>query len=196
MKLLAKLTGEYSSSAKVVDGSLILSLPDALSPVVWRMDLGKVKASALEVREGEGGVYVLVLKTPKEEINEIAPFDSRAKAVDALMAVSRAMEGAHGQIRPAAAVSAGDGNVVTMAHAAGTEYAGGKHGKGRLAATFIGIVILGGLIYALISLSPPRSASLSRASGAFAPALQTAQGDNGGSQAGVPVSADDFLMGR
>ena len=42
--------GNYQSSARVVDGKLILSFPHALTPVVWQMDLSQTKASALEVQ--------------------------------------------------------------------------------------------------------------------------------------------------
>ena len=60
-----KLTGGFSASAKVVDGTLILSLPDAISPVVWRMELGHAKSSAIEVREQDNGTFMLTLKTAR-----------------------------------------------------------------------------------------------------------------------------------
>lgn len=97
MKLATKYSKE-SSSAVVVDGKLILSLPDAILPVVWQMDLDQAKSSALEVHES-GGNFPLVLKTTKNEAVEIAKFNHRDSAVKALMAASRALEKAHGQIR-------------------------------------------------------------------------------------------------
>src|SRR5688500_11156310 len=101
-KLIQSVTGGYASSAKVVDGALILSLPDALSPVVWRMDLGHVESSALEVRPQDNGTYMLTLKTPREDLHNIAPYSSRGPAVKALMAASRALEHGQGRSRPAA----------------------------------------------------------------------------------------------
>lgn len=90
---------KFNSSAKVIDGTLILTLPDAIRPVVWQMQLGQTKSSALEVRE-QNDAWVLLLKTPRADVMEIAPFDSKDKAVRALLTVSRAMEKAHGQIAP------------------------------------------------------------------------------------------------
>lgn len=99
--LWKKNTATYESSAKVVDGNLIISMPDALNPVVWRMELGSVKASALEVRgHGENGQHMLFLKTPKGDIHDIAPFDTKEKAVNALMHVSAALQSAQGKIMP------------------------------------------------------------------------------------------------
>jgi hypothetical protein len=101
MKNTAKKDDFKLSSATVVDGNLILSLPDALNPVVWRLELGSVKASAMEVREAaDKKSFILLLKTPKGEIHDIAPFDSRDKAVAALMKISAALQGAQGKIIP------------------------------------------------------------------------------------------------
>ena len=88
---------KYATTAKVVDGILILTLPEAIRPVVWQMQLGQTKSSALEVRE-QGDYWLLVLKTPRQDVLEIAPFADRKEAVKALMAVSRAMEKANGQL--------------------------------------------------------------------------------------------------
>lgn len=95
---------KYATSAKVVDGILILTLPDALRPSVWQMQLGQTKSSALEVRD-HGDQWLLVLKTPRQDVIEIAPFASREAALKALMAVSRAMEKAHGQLNGQASYS-------------------------------------------------------------------------------------------
>ncbi|HNQ91475.1 MAG TPA: hypothetical protein PKI93_00925 [Alphaproteobacteria bacterium] len=87
-------------TAKVVDGILILSLPDATFPVVWQMEVGQSKSSALEVRPAEhGDGFTLVLKTPRQDVLEIAQYDSKEHAVRALITVSAAMEKAQGQIR-------------------------------------------------------------------------------------------------
>jgi len=100
---------QSSASARVVDGKLILSLPDASTPVVWQMDLTQTKASALEVRHNQDKtVFTLTLKTPKGETLDIAPFDSREFAVEGLMAASFALENAHGQIRDFPAECAND----------------------------------------------------------------------------------------
>lgn len=173
-KLIQSMTGGYSSSACVVDGTLVLTLPDAISPVVWRMDLGQAKASALEVRENEDKTFSLVLKTPRGDVNDIAPFAQRQQAVRALMAVSHAMEHAHGQTRQVSMAAANDS---------------GGRGKGRFLTSLIAVALLVFLIFVFVGMGPP-----------VVPVADVAGPGNasvgGQSQPGVPVSADDFLRGR
>lgn len=220
MNWIANLTGGYSSSAKIVDGTLILSLPDAVSPVVWRMDLGQAKASALEIREKKNGTFMLTLKTPKGDVNEIAPFDERARALRALMAVSRAMEQAHGQtirFQPAPGsaqrATANNGNNAQSDGAAlasnteqapatlhspqppynGPAYPAPRRG-GNIAASVIGIVILLIMVYGLIAMGPRSQAGLDAANLA---GVDSSRAPASGEQAtGTPVSADDFLRNR
>lgn len=87
-----------SSTAKVVDGRLVLSLTDAQKPVVWQFDLSVAKSSAIELRETNGGETTLILKTARQDVQDIATYDTPEKAVRALMAISRAMERAQGQM--------------------------------------------------------------------------------------------------
>lgn len=182
-KMIESITGGYSSSARIVDGTLVLSLPDALTPVVWRMDMGHAKASAIEVRENEDGTFSLVLKTPRGDVNDIAPFASKALAVRALMEVSRAMENAHGNIRSSMAlVPAGDQPPMAATRASG---------GGKLLTGVIGLLLLVGIIMMLVSVGPGPGG---------APGMGTdipAAGDpEAANRPGVPVSADDFLRGR
>lgn len=192
-RMIENITGNYSSSASVVDGTLILSLPDAMTPVVWRMDLVHAKASALEVRTSEDGLFTLVLKTPRGDVNEVAKFDNRGRAVSALMSVSRAMESAHGRIYPAA----NDGQpynpthlpVPTMPVRARKINRSGKSWVGAVVAV-IAIIVLGSI---LMNLAPQSQfgglAATNPAAGAAsrAPATQTN---------GVAVSADEFLKNQ
>ncbi len=192
MSLLKKITGGYTSSAKVVDGTLVLSMPDAISPVVWRMDFGQSKSSALEVREVEG-TYKLMLKTPKGDISDVAPFDSKAKAVNALMAVSKAMEQGQGNIKPSYASATGEtgsgSQVVTPAAAIPQAK---KSGKGQVFAGIFGVCLLVGLLFMLISSSGNRAAL--QAGGASS--QNPAGGESAQANTGVPMSADDFLRAR
>jgi hypothetical protein len=184
MKWLQKVTGGYSSSAKVVDGSLILSLPDAVSPVVWRMELGSVKSSALEVRE-KGDLFVLTLKTPKGDVSEVAPFTERGRALRALMAVSSAMENAHGEIRGQAANDEA-GEIIAPARR--------RKSKGNLTAGLIGVAVLAVLIFALMRLTP--SAPLQMQQGGEAGEASSVSGQANSDATGVPLSADDYLLRR
>lgn len=183
--VLKKITGGYSSSARVVDGTLILSLPDAVSPVVWRMDLGFVRASAMEVRKEEDGTFMLVLKTPKKDVNEIAPFTTKAKALNALMAVSRAMENAQGQIRPSPAATVETGTTAAVGAAPAKKSKWKKLFTGLFA-----VILLFMFLVVIINLTPPppRDFPAGTAEGPRA----TAPGED----TGVPLSADEFLQNR
>ena len=81
-----------NASARVVGGKMILSLPDAIAPVVWQMDLGPVKASALEVTPNEdANEFTLTLKATGVKSTEIAKFDNREFAVEPPMAACEAL---------------------------------------------------------------------------------------------------------
>lgn len=165
-----KLSNKHGSSAKVVDGNLILSLPDAITPVVWRMELGSVRASALEVRATNDNTYLLALKTPKGDVHDIAPFDTRDKALNALMNVSHALQGAEGKMN---AVSAG--TAPQMAYAA--QKSGGA---------LKWVLAIGGILVVLYVL-----ASLFTTS----PAPETTNATTNSAPSGVPVPADQILRG-
>lgn len=93
------MADKYLPTAKVIDGVLVLSLPDAITPIVWQMELGQSKSSALEVRTTDHGIFALTLKTPRQDILEIACYQTREEAIKALMVTAAAMEKAHGQLR-------------------------------------------------------------------------------------------------
>jgi hypothetical protein len=166
---------DLAASAKVVDGTLILTLPNAISPIVWRMELGTVKSSALEVRSGANDTSVLTLKTPKGDVNDIAAFAAKKDAVDALMSVSRAMENAHGQIVPK-----GNGE--------GFHQKLEKSKKKRWILTIIGVLIVLFLINLMMSMSPTSMPSSSGSGFASSETTEAAR-----KTVGEPVSADDLL---
>jgi hypothetical protein len=168
---------KHKSSAKTVDGSLVLSLPDALTPVVMRLDLEDAKSATLGVEEKSGN-HVLVIKTSNKEQQDIAAYQSREEAVNALMAASAALEkGSRTQ---------------TFGNAPANDH-GGQRGTG--AWKWVGaFAVLVFLIYLVASGGGnPRFEGSPRATQG-APA---AQGGNFGAPAsGVPQSADAFLSGR
>lgn len=180
---LRNLTGEYSATAKVVDGSLILSLPDAISPVVWRMELGPVKSAALEVRDQADGTHVLTLKTPRNDVHDIAPFASRGQAVRALMAVSRALENSHGQVLPAPIA-----NQNVHHHEAAPTYIHKPRKNRWVAIVAVLILLVIGVI--LVAQQTPRTTSFSAV-----PASDSLAANNSSNEtAGVPMSADSYLQ--
>lgn len=178
---LQKLTGGYKADASVVDGKLILSFPGAITPIVWQMDLSKAKASALEIQEKNGG-YALVLKTAKGETTDIAPFDERAKALDGLMAASRALSSAHGHIY-----------TPTQGSDSATPNAQGAYPKKKSKLIPILLSVLG-VIVLLWILSAVNYQAPQGYNNASAPSQQSA--NSAAQSSGVAVSADDFLSGR
>ncbi|MEM7650969.1 MAG: hypothetical protein AAF204_02660 [Pseudomonadota bacterium] len=170
---------ETNASARVVDGKMILSMPDALAPVVWQMDLSEVKASALELRHDEKTErFVLVLKTPRGEKNEIAGFDKRTHALEALMAASAALENAHGSIS-----NASHGGQIPSSPAQNA-----KTKRGKWMSALLGIVILFILLVLWSSIMPN---SVNTGTGGTTSTALSAGGS--APQSGMPLSADDFL---
>lgn len=183
MKWIEKLTGNYSPSARVVDGTLIISLPQAMTPVVWRMELGHARSAALEIRSQENGPHILTLKTPKGDVYDIAPFQNRGPALDALMCISTAMQESHGQYRNPAAEQQ---NNPAAAAAVTTEPA--KRKSSRWPFILLGLCLLFGMIFALSKVAPHGPSSHGN------PAAVS--GEAGSAPVGVPMSADDFLNNR
>lgn len=188
MKLAYKNSNKNNSSARVVDGKLILSFPEALTPVVWQMDLTQAKASALEVRETKGN-FTLTLKTAKGEAVDVASFATKEESVAALMAAAKALENAHGQIRPAG-VAANESNGVALS----MPMRGGK--RSRWTAGFLGVALIVVLMFIWGSLAPraPMSVGSGRTA-ATAPGTSQPFGQQG-DENGVPLSADEFLLKR
>jgi len=61
MSLLMKK--QLKSSAEVVDKHLILSLPNAVEPIVWRMALDKIGTASFEIKHVKASdSYKLILK--------------------------------------------------------------------------------------------------------------------------------------
>jgi len=163
---------QQTNQADVIDGKLILSFPGAINPIVWQMDIVGTKASAIEVLTKDDH-YELALKGARNDHNTIASFSSREDAVNALTAVSRAMQEADGKI-----------------HApTGGTYSTNKKSNGSWFATLLkitGIIILLFIIYAIIAIIATANMDPSQfntASPTSAPADST----------GMPMSADDFL---
>lgn len=185
--LFTNLTGNYSSTASVVDGTLILSLLDAVTPTVWQMELGHARASALELRKQDENNFILVLKTPRGDVHDIAPFDNRGRAVAALQAASRAMEQARGQLRPVTNSEYRSNTLPALYQTKQSD--GGKAGK-ILTGVIVAAVIVIAINVALTSgrtLPPQTARSLATAT------AQTTPAPTARPESGAPISADDYL---
>ena len=168
------LKHNYKSSAKVVDGKLVLSFPNAINPVVWQMDSQDVKASALEVNDNKKSGYDLMLKTLKGESVHVASFEKKDEALEGLMAASRAME---------------RGNK-TMGSGFTNDGSSSFRGKGFLKGM---LFVIGALVVIFVLMNILASVTL-RAGGGVSGLERAAV--SAPTQSGVPVSADDFLRSR
>lgn len=188
MKMAKKQNQPLVSSASVVDGKLILSLPDAYTPVVWQMDLEHARSSALEVREdSKSSRFIMCLKTQNNETTDIASYEDRSSAVQALMATSRALENAHGSIRPQTLNPASHNTSSTATYSNNAFSAADNQNKSGKTGAFLAAAMLAILVIAwTFSLSRPiDSAYKSRSSSSEV-----------SGESGVPMAADDFLSKR
>jgi hypothetical protein len=163
-------------SANIIDKSLVLSLPNALNPVVWRMELSKAKMSAIEIREDKLGDFTLTLKTPKGDTNEIARFKGRNDALKSLNAVTSAMKKAE---KKEDRIKKPTSKVLSFFKAVFV-------GCGTIIFLIITVLLLISFI-ATVTGQPLRIAGIK---GQTSPAGVTAIQD------GVPQSADDFLKAQ
>lgn len=203
--MFAQLKKEKNARASVVDGKLILSFPEAITPIVWQMDLADAKSSSFEVTQEEGTFALVTKKQGAAKKDVIAPFHNKEDAVTALMATSSALENAHGQIR----VIGGNSSAGHLAdalpqvphHNSPSYYAAPAHKKtGGAFKWIIGLVILFVLVTLIVmtmNMRPRIPASVDNAAGLNAPRASAPEtSGNAAEQAGVPVSADDFLNAR
>lgn len=178
-----------SSSVKIVDGKLILSLPDAQTPVVWQMDLEHAQSSAFTVQEDKKAKsFSLVLKSNEGKTEEIAPFETKEQAVEILMETSNVLQNAHGQIKPVSVVS----NAGTAAPVAVAQKEEGSDKLGAVLAVALIVVLV--FIWTVSSSGTRSTAPGTSAESASVNALSGNVDPRQSS--GVPVSADDFLSNR
>jgi len=86
------LTGHYSPSAKVTDGRLVLSLPDAETPAVWIMDLNDAATSVMRLENDKQGFYVIKKHSGKAAAETVAVYRDRKAGERALTKATCALE--------------------------------------------------------------------------------------------------------
>ena len=169
-------------SVKIVDSKLILSLPDALEPVVWQMDLEQAQSAAFTIKENKKAKsFNLVLKVHGEKTEEIASFADKQSAMEVLMETSETLQNAQGKIY--------------SAHAASAQTSAPKSEKGDKLGAFLAAALVIILVFSWIMLSsaPEKLANIKRTQKEY---YGTTANGNPRESAGVPVSADDFLSNR
>lgn len=168
---------QTTSSAEVIDKHLILSLPNAIDPVVWRMALDKIGTASFEVKQAKNSdACKLMLKPKKGTVETIASFNKKDETLEALLHASNALQ------KPIAASNKPSTNRPTTANE--------KKGGNKWLYLFIGFLVVIGLYAYMSSLIPKQIND-------FGSTNQTsaAAGNNSQDQSGVAISADDFLSG-
>ena len=176
------------STAAVVDGKLMLSLPDAYTPVVWQMDLQEASSSALEVKKDEGSDrFVLCLKKEGGDVTEIASYEERENAVKALLAISGSLQNAHGKIRTVQNISSAPAQAMPIGqmpvmNGANQNESGGKAGA------ILAVLMVVILVVAVVSLGRTDENGVTSST--------SQETSRPSSSTGLPMSADDFLSSR
>ena len=175
-------TDKITSSVKIIDGKLILSLPDAKEPVVWQMDLKQANSSAFTVKEDKKAkAFNLVLKAEGGTTEDIAPFDDKKSATSLLMEISDALQNAHGNIN-----NNGEKQAATTT-------ASTNEKSDKLGAILAIILVLSMLFIWMMSSSVPNKLAGQNSANAW---QSNTSYSNPQEAAGVAVSADDFLSNR
>ncbi len=174
---------QLTSSAEVVDKHLILSLPNAIEPIVWRMALDKIGTASFEIKSvKKGTVFNLVMKAKKGAAETIAPFNQKEEALDALMKASNALQ------KPE--ISNNNTATATVKKISNKTAANPPHtNNNKWLYLLLGALFVVGLYFYMINQIPTTISNL----GNNAPNLSS--GNNAQPQTGVPLSADDFLNG-
>lgn len=168
MILAKKLCCGKDTQVKIVDDSLVLSFPDALEPVVWRMQLSHAKQAGFEIRENDGKFQLI--RKDGQDVETIAGFQDREHAVGALMDISGALQG--GGKKGSAAASGG-----------------ARHETVQWLIAIVGVVVVGLMFLYLSRIAPVDSQAMVSAS-------STETAGDPTTSSGVPVSADAYLRGE
>lgn len=87
------LTEEFENKlprASVINGGLVLSFPNALTPVLWRHSLNTMDDLSFQ-RLAEGNLSILVIKTATGHLKEVARFASHEEGEKALQMATEAL---------------------------------------------------------------------------------------------------------
>lgn len=184
------------ANASVVDGKLILSFPEAITPIVWQMDLNDAKSSSFEVTN-DGDHFALVTKKQGAQKKEsIAPFPTKEQAVAALMATSSALKNGHGHIYPTGAAQPAQAIPQPVYHMQ-SHTAQSKGSGGKWAIAILCLLVIG-FLFMMTANMQPRIAGTNDSAGRTntAASAGSAGSSRASDKAGVAVSADDFLQAR
>ena len=165
-------------SATVANNYLVLSLPNAVEPVIWRKSLDEIGSTTFEVKKAtKKDLYNLTLKKTKTTSETIASFDEKNDAIDALNAASDAFH------------NRGLSKSINTNTANQNEKQSSGGGTKWIYAIIALFIVIGLYIY-MNSLIPEQNTFENNSASTAAPNTSPA---SPAAETGVPVSADDFL---
>lgn len=177
-------------TARVIDGKLVLNMPDAETPALWVMDLSDAQTSVLRLENDRGGLFILKKHSGKGA-ETVAVYRNRESGTRAMEIAAKALEKTR------------NGN-------GGEVYAGRGARIGRGFTYFVMgwfVVWTLGLTpyvvrFVLSPFLPPARPAITATNldptmnfSATGPRARAPE-ETDATEAGVPVSADDFLKER
>jgi len=77
-------------TAKISDNTLVLSLPNAMTPVVWMIDMADTGTFVMKVETTDNGLFVLQkISSDGKKTEDIAYYASKKKAVKAMSMITK-----------------------------------------------------------------------------------------------------------
>lgn len=174
---MKKIFGGMCPTARMSDGNLLLSLPDALTPVVWVIDMAVEKTFIIKVEETDTGLYVLKKISATSQTDDIAYYKSKKKAIKGMHVITQAMDT---NINPPSRNSL----------------------MSFLRLLFITILLIMGIIFTVRTILPILLFSEQNSTAQIDSPEQEPQtldniiNQNNPESVGVPLSADNFLQNR
>lgn len=183
MGLLKKKNNELQASAAISDDCLIVSLPQAIEPSVWRLELEKAKNAAFEIQKDDDDIFSLVIKkSARSKPDIIGNFENKDDAMSALLIVSEALK--TGKTKTATTKTTPKKSEASPAATNNND----KNSNAGVIALIATLVVIALFYYNWFEVMPSVNQIETReitSSATTSPQNQT----------GVPVSADDFLQG-
>ena len=174
---------KIKSSAEVVDKHLILSLPNAIEPIVWRMDLSKMGTASFEIKKIKSSdAHKLVLKPKKGTAESIAQFEDKETALNALLQASEAMQRPEHSEQFAAPINNANNKQTTLTQPK-------NKSSNKWLYLFLGFLAVIAL-YIYMTMQIPKKITRPTNN-----SETTIPSSNDKAPVGVPLSADDFLNG-
>lgn len=173
------------ASAAINDDCLIVSLPDAIEPKVWRLDLEKAKDSSFEVKKEEKSFSLIVKKSARSKPDIIGQFETKQEALSALLMISEALK-----TNKTKSIAPAKEKITKVKKETPAKAQEPANSNNRGVVALLSTLLVIGIVYYFWTQSMPSSQSFETR------ALTTqSAADPSQPQTGVPMSADDFLQG-